>query len=620
MTHGTNSEVINVLQLFNEGELQKSEVLCRKILENNPDQSDVLHILGMINFATGRKKESIDHISRAIEINPKNSAAHINLGNSYVAIEQFESALACYKKAYEITPDSFGYYLRIAKVYWNTGQLVEACECFKKVLEIDPNHEGAIYSLNLILLKIDQPDDAILAFGDDIKIKLPDTLQQLTPYVIREQHQWFEKDIVFVGNYIQPGMQAIDIGSNFGVYALTMAKAMQGKGRIWAFEPTDKTAQYLTSSLKENNFTTVAVIQCAMSDETGKAFLSVGENSEANALCENPESDYEDVTLRTLDDCMDEFCWENIDFLKIDAEGHEEKIINGGARFFQKMSPLVMFEAIDKTLISWNVIDAFSKIGYQHFSYLASLGILVPFNADDSEQLPGLNLFCGNENTVRSLEDKNLLISHKTMQNYELEPTSLSDWPCKIQNLPCYKILFGAANFNEFERPDSDSSSYFEALKLIVLSETETLEPAMRYKSLVESFSVLCAITSGENVPVSRLITLSRVCSNLESRQMLKQTLDRLLAIYEDKGYFEIDEPFLPVYKDFDGGEPQSRENISTWVLAQVLELQEIKLHYSSFLTSFSSLRNINKIAETGFLREGMQRRLSLIKERYDLN
>ena len=53
---------------------------------------------------------------------------------------------------------------------------------------------------------------------------------------------------------------AIDIGANYGVYALTIANAVGVDGRVVAFEPMAKTADYLKKSLDVNVFKQAEVL------------------------------------------------------------------------------------------------------------------------------------------------------------------------------------------------------------------------------------------------------------------------------------------------------------------------------------------------------------------------
>lgn len=182
-----------------------------------------------------------------------------------------------------------------------------------------------------------------LTIGDDVQIVVPDSLNLITPYVILEQGDWFEDEIRFVRKLLQPGNQVIDIGANYGVYTLSMARAVGSSGEVWAFEPATDTASYLADGIAANSFSNVRLMRCALSDRQGTANFSNNEFSETNALVHESSAAVamEIVPLDTLDDCMDSNAWNRVEFVKMDAEGEEINIINGGARFFQSQSPLV---------------------------------------------------------------------------------------------------------------------------------------------------------------------------------------------------------------------------------------------------------------------------------------
>src|SRR5688572_23160072 len=99
---------------------------------------------------------------------------------------------------------------------------------------------------------------------DGARVVVPDTLDLITPYVLQEQLDWFEDEIKFLRRLLRPGQHVIDIGANYGVYALSMARAVGPTGRVWAFEPASSTAGLLAQSIATNDFGHVVLEQCAL--------------------------------------------------------------------------------------------------------------------------------------------------------------------------------------------------------------------------------------------------------------------------------------------------------------------------------------------------------------------
>ena len=183
-----------------------------------------------------------------------------------------------------------------------------------------------------------------LSLADGTNVVVPDSLELITPYVLREQGDWFEDEIRFLRRLLRPGDQVIDVGANYGAYALSMARAVGPQGQVWAFEPASATASILADSVAANGFAQLVLDRRALSSAPGTAALGLNGNSELNAIVHSglPSGQFETVHLTTLDACMDQYGWRDIRVVKIDAEGEESRIVEGGKRFFATLSPLVL--------------------------------------------------------------------------------------------------------------------------------------------------------------------------------------------------------------------------------------------------------------------------------------
>ena len=82
-----------------------------------------------------------------------------------------------------------------------------------------------------------------IEIAQGVQICLPDQLSHISTYVFLEQENWFEDEANFVTSTAEPGARMLDIGSSFGYYSLSFAKAAGPSARIWAFEPTPTVCQ-----------------------------------------------------------------------------------------------------------------------------------------------------------------------------------------------------------------------------------------------------------------------------------------------------------------------------------------------------------------------------------------
>ena len=121
----------------------------------------------------------------------------------------------------------------------------------------------------------------------------------------------------------------------------------------------------------------------ALSRDCGTAQLTVNDNSELNALVRDEQSGNASETVRlvTLDDCLQRYGWKKIDFLKIDAEGEEANIIEGGRRFFADLSPLILYEVKAGEAVHLELVHKFAALGFDSYRLVPGLDLLVPFDA-----------------------------------------------------------------------------------------------------------------------------------------------------------------------------------------------------------------------------------------------
>ena len=243
----------------------------------------------------------------------------------------------------------------------------------------------------------------VLNVRGGVKLHVPRAIDQITPYVLLEQDDWFEDEIRFVRAALRPGQKAIDIGANHGVYAAAIASAVGPAGVVWAFEPTPQTADLLAESLRP--YPQARLLRNAVSNAEGTAHLRVSAESESNALVDAAQSGTLAVPAQTPDRLAAELGWRGVDFLKIDAEGHEAAIVEGGKAFFANESPLVMLEvAHDRS-----AVERLRAQGYSAYRLLPGPLLLVPVAPGEALDPLQLNLFCCKPDRARRLAAEGFL-------------------------------------------------------------------------------------------------------------------------------------------------------------------------------------------------------------------
>lgn len=144
--------------------------------------------------------------------------------------------------------------------------------------------------------------------------------------------------------YLHGDMTLVDIGANLGLYTAVSMHHLDARGRIVAFEPHPKTYEFLQKNVAANQ---TNARTCPRVDTFNLAATPVAKRQELRLNPENrgdnrlyqgtyqgkvEEWDTLPVEGRPVDDVLAELGIDEVNFVKIDIQGYEQKAISG----FQK--------------------------------------------------------------------------------------------------------------------------------------------------------------------------------------------------------------------------------------------------------------------------------------------
>jgi FkbM family methyltransferase len=184
----------------------------------------------------------------------------------------------------------------------------------------------------------------------------------------------------FLKSYIKDNMTIIDAGAHDGTYAEYIFN-LKPSVTIHCFEPTTSAFNELTVRLaNEINAGKLFANNEGLSTETGEAELFIyNELDQRNSLHLNTSHDYdtsilhkEKIKLTTLDEYVEKKQISQIDFLKIDVEGHETKVIEGAENALKKkIIKCIQFEYNNNWAAAGykleNIFNKLSAIGFKFY-------------------------------------------------------------------------------------------------------------------------------------------------------------------------------------------------------------------------------------------------------------
>ncbi len=176
---------------------------------------------------------------------------------------------------------------------------------------------------------------------------------------------------------IKKGDTVFDIGANIGIYTILASKLVGPRGKVYAFEPDPENYRLLIKNIKLNKLENVVAVKSALGDKTGRVrFYQDISNPGESSLAELYRANRYMVSITTLD----KFCSTNhikrIQIIKMDVEGGEIDILNGGKKVLEKMKNITIYsECNPEGLLKFarntdDFITAFRTTGFKITSFI----------------------------------------------------------------------------------------------------------------------------------------------------------------------------------------------------------------------------------------------------------
>jgi FkbM family methyltransferase len=455
-------------------------------------------------------------------------------------------------------------------------------------------------------------DALVLNIRGNARLCVPRALDQITPYVLLEQEDWFEDEIRFVRRWLGAGMRAIDVGANYGIYTVAAALSVGPTGRVWAFEPAPQCIAFLQRSLELNECAPqVTVKPIAISERSGSVpfLLAAMPETSAIATAGAGSADIARRAASTLDEMARENGWRDIDLVKVDVEGHETQVIRGGAAFFAAGSPLVMIEIKAMGSVDFSALELLAEMGYAMYRLLPGPLVLVPFEYAEAADEFQLNLFACKHDRARQLANSGHLVDPVPPPASRIPQDA---WARYAAAAPYGRELAGSWPRGAGFFSAGEGRTYFEGLAAFALSRDTGQSAARRCGWLAHAMQcVERSLESGDNVP--RRLSHARLAWELGRREAAVASLFRAARALEEDSAQALAEPFLAPNSRYESLPCAQRP--AEWLRCAVLEqLEKLRHHSSMFSRDQASILILESIVQLPFRSPEMDRRWQLVR------
>ena len=198
------------------------------------------------------------------------------------------------------------------------------------------------------------PKGIRIADVDGIKLYVPCCDWAVAPTMIFS-HVWEPAETKVVKWIIKEGMTVVDAGAYIGYYSVLASELVGETGRVIAFEPSPESIDLLHKNVRMNHCENVEIQGKAVSDKTGFTSFNVSPTnlSGSSMFVEYGNSRKQQIIIPTvtLDEALGDM---KVDFIKMDVEGGEVKVLQGMTRVIKnnpslKMMVEVLPEVLEKS-------------------------------------------------------------------------------------------------------------------------------------------------------------------------------------------------------------------------------------------------------------------------------
>jgi FkbM family methyltransferase len=206
-------------------------------------------------------------------------------------------------------------------------------------------------------------------------------LARLTPYV--------ESELLGLAAVVGPGSVCLDVGAAAGLYSVALSELAGPSGAVHSIEPVSFAHPVWRRVLGSQRCGNVRSYNVALGSEAGPGVMSVPSGryahvtgrsflaGKAAGLGPNVEFSRHDevpVEVDTLDALVERAGVTRLDFIKIDTEGGELHVLEGGERAIKEFRPAILVEIEARHTARYeyapsDIVDWFAERGYGMYTW-----------------------------------------------------------------------------------------------------------------------------------------------------------------------------------------------------------------------------------------------------------
>ncbi|MBL8772134.1 MAG: tetratricopeptide repeat protein, partial [Phenylobacterium sp.] len=157
------------VQLYNAGRFEAVEKRAAEGLAQHPGDYEISNTRGVALRRLKRLPEAAAVLEAATAIQPRTTAAWLNLGNVLMDMGEARRAEAVYAELARLEPQAPAHPWRRGRTLWRQQRFAAAADALREALALDADHVDAWSDLAAVLLADQKPAEALAALEDAIR-------------------------------------------------------------------------------------------------------------------------------------------------------------------------------------------------------------------------------------------------------------------------------------------------------------------------------------------------------------------------------------------------------------------------------------------------------------------
>ena len=135
------------LQFHRAGQVDRAELLYRRVIEQAPKDGRAIFLLSMVVLRSDRVEEACALLERAVRVAPDNPLFLSSLGGVYQRLGRNREAVGVLLMAIARKPDFAEAVVNLAHTFEAQDELLAAAACYERALELEPSLSEAVDGL-----------------------------------------------------------------------------------------------------------------------------------------------------------------------------------------------------------------------------------------------------------------------------------------------------------------------------------------------------------------------------------------------------------------------------------------------------------------------------------------